>query len=84
MRPAYEILLEPHGRNNEHFLKKLYRPIYYIPGCTESQPAYPSQHLESLPKETKEIRYHELQNLANIKKAPMTRETHLQNALLSK
>ena len=76
MRPAYELLPEPHARNNELFLEKLYRPIYYISGCTECQPAYPSQHLESLPKETKEIRYHKLQNLArNIKMVPMTRET---------
>jgi len=50
--------------------------IYYIPGCTECQPAYPSQHLESLPKETqRKFVTTKLQNLAkNIKKAPMTRE----------
>jgi hypothetical protein len=45
--------------------------IYYIPGCTECQPTYPSQHPKSLPKETKEIRYHKLQNLAKNIKRPL-------------
>jgi len=56
--------------------------IYYIPGCTECQPTYPSQHPESLPKETqRKFVTINSRTSQRILKGP---ENLLQNALPSK